>query len=149
VDRDGLINVAKECAKANCKLVVISSALVSPHNYLNPIRFMLNRVFKWGVMDAKWQGEQEVRKTEGLRYTIIRPGQLSDSKLPVNEFKVGQGDAGLFASKPISKESVGHMAVTAAVDPESEQVTIEVAGASEQHTIEGMFNGLKKDPQSG
>ena len=147
VDRDGLVVVAKECQKANCKLVVISSVFVTPKHYFNPVRGFLNTVVKWRMMDAKWEGEEAVRKMEGLRYTIIRPGTLTDNPPLENEYKIGQGDALLFASKGIPKEDVGKIAVAAAVDPASDNVTFEVAGSSSKNpvTTEGIFAGLHKD----
>jgi len=147
VDRDGLVNVAKECVKANCKLVVISSVFVSPKHYWNPVRGLLNTVIKWRMMDAKWQGEEAVRKMEGLKYTIIRPGTLVDKPHLTNEFKLGQGDATFFARFPIPKADVGKVAIAAATDAASDNVTFELAGSDSKNpvTVEGIFNGLKKD----
>lgn len=147
VDRDGLIVVAKECASASCKLVVISSVFVSPKHYFNPVRGLLNTVVKWRMMDAKWEGEQAVRAMKDLRYTIIRPGTLNDNKALENEYKIGQGDGLFFAVKPIPREDVGKVAVQACVDAASDQTTFELAGSSSKKpvSLEGLFTGLHKD----
>jgi len=147
VDRDGLVVVAKECLKANCKLVVISSVWVSPKHYLNPLRGVMNTVVKWRMMDAKWQGEVAVREMKGLRYTIIRPGALNDKPALTNEYKIGQGDATLFAVHAIPKVDVAKVAIAAATDLASDQVTFELAGSSSSKpaTVEGIFADLKKD----
>jgi len=147
IDRDGLILVAKECLKANCKLIVISSVFVSPKHWFNPMRGFLNTVVKWRMMDAKWEGEEAIRAMKGLKYTIIRPGSLNDQPALENEYKVGQGDGLLFASHPIPRIDVAKVAVAAAVDPSSDNVTFELAGSKSKNpaTVEGIFNGLKKD----
>jgi uncharacterized protein YbjT (DUF2867 family) len=147
VDRDGLIVVAKECLKANCKLVVISSVYVTPSHNFNPLRVCFNTVVKWRMMDAKWQGEVAVREMKGLRYTIIRPGALTDKPELTNEYKIGQGDSAFFPIHSIPKLDVGKVAVAAATDPASDQVTFEIAGSTstKPQTVEGIFSGLKKD----
>ena len=147
VDRDGLILVAKECQKVKCKLVVISSVWVSPKHYFNPVRGILNIFIKWRMMDAKWQGEQAIRKIEGLRYTIIRPGSLTDAAPLTNEYKIGQGDGTFFAIHSIPKVDVARVAIAAATDPASDQVTFEMAGSTSTKpaTVEGIFAGLNKD----
>ena len=38
-------------------VVLVSSRLVEPHNWLTPLRIILNNV-KWGLMDAKHAGEK-------------------------------------------------------------------------------------------
>ncbi|KAH9261867.1 hypothetical protein BASA81_000523 [Batrachochytrium salamandrivorans] len=146
VDHLALVQVAEECVRLNIKLVVISSVYVSPKHWLNPVRAALNRMVKWGMMDAKWEGEQAVRKMAGLRYTIIRPGTLNDKGPLPNEYKVGQGDGLLFPALPIPKVDVGRIAVAAAVDPASDCLTLEVAGSSSKRpaTVQNLFNGLKR-----
>jgi putative NADH-flavin reductase len=147
VDRDGLINLAKECVKTNVKLIVISSVYVSPRHYFNPLRGFLNTIVKWRMMDAKWQGEEAIRKIEGLKYTIIRPGSLTDGQPLKNEYKIGQGDALTFAIHPIPKVDAARIAVAACTDPASDKVTFECAGSTSKNpaTVEGIFAGLKKD----
>ena len=147
VDRDGLINTAKECARANCKLVVITSVYTSPRQYYNPLRVLFNTLVKWRMMDAKWEGEQAVRAEPGLKYTIIRPGALTDKPALPNEYKLGQGDHALFPMYSIPREDVGRIAVAACVDPASDNVTFELAGSTSKKpaTVDGIFNGLKKD----
>jgi nucleoside-diphosphate-sugar epimerase len=147
IDRDALILVAKECLKANCKLVVISSVFVSPKHYLNPLRGFLNTIVKWRMMDAKWQGEEAVRGMKGLKFTIIRPGGLTDKEALKNEYKIGQGDGLMFARFTIPKVDVGRVAVAACVDPASDNTTFELAGSSSTKpaTVEGIFAGLKQD----
>lgn len=147
VDRDALALVAEECAKAQCKLVVISSVFVSPKHRFNPLRIMFNTIVKWNMMDAKWEGEQRVRATQGLKYVIIRPGALNDAAPLENEYKIGQGDALTFAIYPIPKIDVGRIAVAAAVDENCYGVAFEIAGSKSPNkaTVQGLFDGLKKD----
>lgn len=147
VDFRALVLVGEECQRLNVKLVVISSLFVSPKHWLNPLRMVFNRVVKWGMMDAKWDGEQAVRKMAGLRYTIIRPGMLVDKDPLPTECKIGQGDGLLFARLPIPKADVGRIAVAAAVDPKSDRLTLEVAGSSSKKpaAFQALFDGLKQD----
>ena len=146
IDRDGLLIVAKECLKANCKLVVISSVYVSPKHYLNPLRFFFNRVVKWSMMDAKWEGEQAIRKLQGLKYTIIRPPRLTNDPELRNAYQVTQGDNFWIGLRKIPKVDVAKVAVAACVDPATDNTTFEVADSSSKlpQTTIGIFGKLKK-----
>ena len=147
IDRDAAILVAKECAKVNCKFILISSVYVSAKHRFNPLRMILNTFVKWNMMDAKLESEEAIRKMQGLRYTIIRPGSLVDKPAVTNEYKIGQGDRLSFPTIPIPKVDVGKVAVACVTDPESDNVTFELAGSSSKNvqTVTGLFSKLKKD----
>lgn len=51
--------------------------LVYGHFHRHPIRIILNNV-RWGLMDAKFAGEELLRKS-AVPYTVVRPGGCSTS----------------------------------------------------------------------
>jgi uncharacterized protein YbjT (DUF2867 family) len=147
VDRDGAILLANECVKVNCKMILISSIMVSPKHRFNPLRVIMNVFVKSGMMDAKWQSEEAMRKLKGLRYTIIRPGALTDGPAMKNEYKISQGDVSSFPYLSMPKEDVAKVAIAAAMDEASAQTTFEITGSwsKKPQTVEGIFASLKKD----
>merc|ERR1711924_94827 len=76
VDFLGVGKVAR-AAKANGvqKFVLVTSRLVNPVNFWDPIRILLNTV-KWGNMDYKFKGEESLRSAGLSHYVIVRPGGL-------------------------------------------------------------------------
>jgi len=77
VDFLGVGKVAR-AAKANGvqKFVLVTSRLVNPVNFWDPIRILLNTV-KWGNMDYKFKGEESLRSAGLSHYVIVRPGGLA------------------------------------------------------------------------
>jgi len=153
VDCNALAMMAEECQKENVKLIAISSAWTSPKRRWNLARMFANTFLKWNMMDAKWAGEERVRKIGNvLRYTIIRPGGLSDAVSPGRAITVGQFDnmsvwsAGLY----ITKDDVAAVCIEATANPASDQVSIDLAGPTKANTgkfdVTGMFEKMQKDP---
>ncbi len=56
------------------RVVLVSSALVTPKNRFHPIRLILNNI-RWGLMDSKYRGENLLRESS-VSYTIVRPGMF-------------------------------------------------------------------------
>lgn len=146
VDRDGCINLAKECEKQGVKLIVVSSVGVSRKHPIHPIRFLLNRIIKWGMMDAKWEAEEYVRRHTKVRHTIIRPGQLVNGAGTTNKLDISQADSLMFGGSALSKADVAKICVAAAADPLSDYVTFEVQSSKSTEPLSlDIFSALKKD----
>ena len=98
IDRDGLIKIAKLCIENEVpRLVIISSGAVSKP--FSPVYLFLNLF--GGIMKAKIEGENEVRKlynseaakSKKLGYTIIRPGGLTqEPPKGLSAIELNQGD---------------------------------------------------------
>lgn len=148
VDRDGVGNVAAAARTAGVqRLVLVSSAFVSPGQYWHPVRLILNTV-KLGLMDAKFAGEEALRAS-GVSYTIIRPGRLSHGPGGA-ALMVSQGDVGVTGSA-ISRADVAAAAVAALTADGAQRATLELFGAKpEAAAPEGqlgrIFEGLRQDP---
>jgi len=129
VDKDGVINAAKACIDCNIpRLVVVSSGAVSRPD--SSVYQFLNLVGK-GIMEAKIQGENEVRRLyanpdviqKGLGYTIIRPGGLTNTEpLGVSELTLNQGDT---ISGRLSRFDVASLCVNTLDYPQTFDTTFE------------------------
>ena len=148
VDRDGVSNVAAAAKDAGVqRLVLISSAFVSPGQYFSPVRLILNAV-KFGLMDAKFAGEEALRAS-GVSYTVIRPGRLSHGPGGA-ALMVSQGDVGV-TGNAISRADVAAVAVAALTADSAQRVTIEIFGAkpaaaAPEGQLARIFEGLTVDP---
>jgi uncharacterized protein YbjT (DUF2867 family) len=150
VDRDGLANVAAAAKDTLSRVVVVSSALVSPHNGWHPVRMILNNIRGRGqkIMDAKFEGENLLRAT-GCDYIVIRPGGLTDAApLGASALKVTQGDRN--GASQIARRDVAELCVAAAhVGSEASGVTLEVCSDARREKTdigyESLFVGLEKD----
>lgn len=119
VDNIGLQNVATACiANKIPHLVIVSSGGVSKPD--SPVYKFLN-IFG-GIMEEKIKGEDTVRtmyanlKDEGLTYTIIRPGGLTEEPgRGVSEIELNQGDT---KSGRISRYDVAKLCVESPFYPE-------------------------------
>lgn len=95
------VEAAKQAGGVD-RIVLVSSALVTPKNRCglhapqrkpqtglplvmrgaddggrwHPIRMLLNNI-RWGLMDAKFRGENLLR-AGGVPYTVVRPGGLTN-----------------------------------------------------------------------
>lgn len=79
VDNLGVAASARAAAKVGVEhFILVSSMFVEPQNRFHPIRLLLNNLAKWGIMDAKFKGEQALKSSGIKRYTIVRPGGLRD-----------------------------------------------------------------------
>ena len=145
--RQGVLNVASAAASAGVRRVVlISSAFVSPHQFWHPVRLILNTI-KWRLMDAKYEGEQHLRRS-GVSYTVIRPGRLLHAPGGVKALAVSQGDVLQGGSPGISRDDVAHVALAALFDDAAQRVTLElVSGADDaaEGQLAHVFAGLVQD----
>lgn len=156
VDRDGVGALAAAAKSAKLKhLVVVSSALVTPTtNGWHPIRLLLNNMRGGGqkIMDAKFAGEELLRRSGFESYTVVRPGGLVDaSALGAAALVVAQGDRS--GAGRIPRRDVAELCVAAAhaEGDAAKKVTLEVssdakrAASSPPTSYESLFAGLEKD----
>ncbi len=88
VDRDGVIRLVDEAAKAGVKHFGIVSSLAVTKWY-HPLNLFA------GVLTKKWEAEEHVRAVfgkDGRSYTIVRPGGLKDGEPLLNKLHVDTGD---------------------------------------------------------
>ena len=117
VDHVGLGNTALACKKSGVKrLVVISSQLVDPVNRWHFVRILLNTVAAWGIMDAKFAGENLVKKS-GQEYTIVRPGGLGDGEKGVTGKLIMAQTNGSYGRGATARSDVASVCI-AALDAE-------------------------------
>jgi uncharacterized protein YbjT (DUF2867 family) len=149
VDRDGLVAVAKACI--DCKVprfVIVSSGGVSKPS--SSVYLFLN-IFG-GIMKAKIEGEDEVRKlyaddrvkSSKLSYTIIRPGGLlEDDRKGLAAIELNQGDE---RSGRIARSDVADIAIESLESVDAEDTTFECyyADTSQPLSGVGISNILKK-----
>ena len=149
VDRDGLIAVAKACIECKVpRLIIISSGAVSKP--FSSVYLFLNLF--GGIMKAKIEGEDEVRKLYAsnevkeaeLSYTIIRPGGLTeDEPRGVSSIELNQGDE---RSGRISRWDVAAIAIESLNAKEAADVTLECYYADTAQPLAnvGISNIFKK-----
>ncbi|KAK9843431.1 hypothetical protein WJX81_002050 [Elliptochloris bilobata] len=145
VDELGVGAVAEAAKAVGVKhIVLVSSALVSPHNRCHPIRLILNNI-RWGLMDSKYRGENLLRKS-GITYTVVRPGGLTNGPALTEELVVNQGDR---VAGRVSRADVAAVAVAALSDPRAANVTLELSSKSgavpPANQLSSLFKGLAKD----
>jgi len=88
VDRDGVIRLVDEAAKAGVKHFALVSSLAVTKWY-HPLNLFA------GVLTKKWEAEEHVRAVfgkEGRTYTIVRPGGLKDGEPLLHKLHVDTGD---------------------------------------------------------
>jgi hypothetical protein len=171
VDCNGLIMMGEECAKANCKLIVVSAKFTSPKRRFNIGRVLSNTLLyvaafvrpggtdakptnhsKWNMMDAKWAGEQGIRRMPGLRYCIVRPGMLTNHASPNKMLAFSQFDDAAFfglTMKSVTKEDVALVCVEAIANASSDRVSIDISGPATSNAppldMTGVFEKMIKD----
>lgn len=149
--------------------MLITSRLVDPKDFWHPIRIILNTM-KWGLMDAKFAGENAVRAVSQLDYVIIRPGGLvgggasAQSVSPrKNNFAspgtqhvlaAGQRDPeGLLrGARSIHRADVAAVVLRALEDPGAVGKTVEIVArdrktedAAFEDNLKGLFAPISKD----
>ena len=150
VDRDGVVNAAEACiAHKVPRYVVISSGTVTrPDSFVYQL---LNTVGK-GIMEAKIQGEDQVRNlyaqpgvlSQGLGYTIVRPGGLTTGEpLGVTALELNQGDT---KSGRLSRADVAAVCINALDSTATWDTTFELYESLTAKPIEsvGLSNILKQ-----
>ncbi|DBA85082.1 hypothetical protein WJX79_008042 [Trebouxia sp. C0005] len=143
VDFQGAKNVA-DAATQEQRVVLVSSALVSPKNRLNPIRIILNN-FRWSLMDNKFKGECALRDS-GKSFTVVRPGHLVNEPSGQHRLITGQGDGKLPGA--VSRADVAAVCVAAITATAADKITFELGADKSQGAAQGpiadIFSGLKQ-----
>lgn len=88
VDRDGVIRLVDEAAKARVQHLGLLSSLAVTKWY-HPLNLFA------GVLSKKWEAEEHIRALfakEGRSYTIVRPGGLKDGEPFLHKLHVDTGD---------------------------------------------------------
>jgi len=142
VDFGGVRNLVEAARVAGVEQFVLISAMgvTDPDHYLNKI---LDNVLQW-----KLQGENVLRAS-GLRYTIVRPGGLTDEPGGRHAIRVMQGDRpeqGL-----IPRADVAIVCVRALGNPAAINRTIEILSDETRPPADAtdFFAGLRPDPPAG
>jgi putative NADH-flavin reductase len=143
IDRDGLINVAKACILNKVsRLVIVSSGAVSKP--FSPVYLFLNLF--GGIMKAKFQGEQEVKKLYSLleeeekgklSFTVVRPGGLTEEEpLGVTGLELNQDDA---KSGRISRWDVASLCLESLASSSAENTIYECYNKDTASTLSSVF----------
>ena len=148
VDRDGAGAVAAVCKELGvAHLVVISSGLVAPSQRWHPIRILLNH-FVWGLMDAKFAGEEIVRGS-GQPYTIIRPGGLADTPMLCSTRPIimaqNRSAAVPESERQISRSDVVAICLAAFDEAKARNATVEVGVAKVDDASAAAAAGISFD----
>jgi len=134
VDRDGVLNAAQSSLKYNVRrLVLVSSQLVDPtHNSWNFVRGILNTIntglfHRKGMMDFKFAGENLLRSS-GQAYTIVRPGRLGDGSLDLSKavIGVGQTNRSYLSNSVVTREALAQVCIEAALSKHAKNITFEI-----------------------
>lgn len=141
VDYLGVANTADACISQKVqKLAVISSGAVTRPK---SIGFKITNVFG-RIMDYKIAGETALRQSyanSDLKYTVVRPGGLSDdASKGASGVQVSQGD---ILSAEISREDVAFVTVAALLSSKTDNATIECFSSGGE-TLFGQKTGASK-----
>lgn len=120
VDRTGVINLVTAAIAEDVSYFVYESAIGvgnSKRGLSLPARLALR-----GSLAAKRDAETSVRRS-GLRYTILRPGKLTD-KPPSGEVVVGEGGGSVSGSIP--RADVARVMAAAPFTPDARNRTFEI-----------------------
>lgn len=141
VDYEGVRNLVLAAHSAAVKrfVLVSSIAVTHPEHPLNNFGH---------VLDWKLKGE-DVLRSSGLIYTIIRPGGLTDDPGGASGFKVGQGDT--ISGGRISRSDVAAICLAALDAIASYHTTFEVVAdeGDPPADLTGLFAVLKTDRELG
>ncbi|MFZ4524261.1 MAG: SDR family oxidoreductase [Chlorobium sp.] len=134
VDRDGVMRLADEAAKAGVKHFGLVSSLAVTRWY-HPLNLFA------GVLQKKWEAEEHVRRVfanEGRSYTIVRPGGLKDGEPFHYKLHVDTGDR--LWNGFINRSDVAEMLVLALWLDKAKNKTFEVVnGTQEPQTALGQY----------
>lgn len=144
VDFQGVKNVAQAVAQDQ-RVVLVSSALVTPKNRFNPIRIILNNI-KWCLMDYKFKGECALRES-GKSFTIVRPGQLTNKAAGQHKLVTGQGDN----MKPgaVARADVAAVCVAALTTKAADKITFELSTNKSEAAPAGQTSEIFDDLKQG
>ena len=126
VDRDGVIRLVDEAAKAGVKHFGLVSSLAVTRWY-HPLNLFA------GVLLKKWEAEEHVRAVfsqSPLSYTIVRPGGLKDGEPLKHKLHVETGDR--LWNGWINRSDVAELLVAALWTEKAKNKTFEVINESEE-----------------
>ncbi|MBF0586376.1 SDR family oxidoreductase [Prosthecochloris sp. N3] len=138
VDRDGVIRLAEEAAKAGVKhFGLVSSIAVT--KWFHPLNLF------GGVLSMKLAGEDHLRKVfsqDGRSYTIVRPGGLQDGDPFEYRLKVDQGDR--IWNGFTNRSDVAELLVLSLWNEKARNTTFEVVSEDKepQQSLDYCFEGL-------
>jgi len=143
VDFEGTVKLCDVCKESSSSpyLIVVSSLAVS--RTISFIKTFLN-VIAGNVMYWKFKGEEVVRKS-GLKYTIIRPGGLTDESGGSSQIVIGQGDT---LGGRITREDVAEVCLQCFNSPAVQNTTFEVVSRvspNPNNNFQYLFASLKPD----
>jgi uncharacterized protein YbjT (DUF2867 family) len=155
VDHRGVERTAAAALACGClRIVLVSSMYVNKEKYrFKPLRVMLNHV-RWGMMDAKFRGEEALRAS-GIDYCIVRPGGLDHGNIPGTADHVcvlpKDSESVPAGSRSVWRADVAAVCVAAVSDPSSSRTTVEVVarartGADPPFSKRQLFAGIEPDP---
>ena len=138
VDRDGVIRLVDEAAKAGVKQFGLVSSMAVTKWY-HPLNLFA------GVLLKKWEAEEHLRKvfsSEGRSYTIVRPGGLKDGEPLLHKLHVDTGDR--LWSGFINRSDVAELLVVALWVEKAKNKTFEVINEAdeEQQGLEQYYDRL-------
>ncbi|MFZ4800489.1 MAG: SDR family oxidoreductase [Chlorobium sp.] len=141
VDRDGVIRLVDESAKAGVKHFAIISSLAVTKWY-HPLNLFA------GVLSKKWEAEEHLRSLfakEGRSYTIVRPGGLKDGEPLLHKLRVDTGDR--LWNGFINRSDVAELLVISLWLENAKNRTFEVINESEepQKSLEQCYDALPPD----
>jgi len=140
VDRDGVIRLVDEAAKAGIKKFVLVSSL-SVTKTLHPMNLF------GGVLSMKHAGEEHLREVfsqGGRSYTIIRPGGLKNGDPFKHKILFDKGDRifnGFIDRSDVAEVAVLSLQVSSAKNQTFEMIS---AGEEAQTSLEPYFENLEK-----
>jgi nucleoside-diphosphate-sugar epimerase len=126
VDRDGVIRLADEAAKAGVKHFAMVSSIAVTHWY-HPLNLFA------GVLSMKHAAEKHVMELfsrEGRSYTIVRPGGLKDGEPLMHRLYVDQGDR--IWNGWTNRSDVAELLVLSLWDTNARNRTFEVISEAEE-----------------
>ncbi len=141
VDYEGVRNLITAARNASIgRFVLVSSLGVTHPDY--PMN-NFGRVLEW-----KLKGENVLR-TSGLNYTILRPGELTDDPGGMTALRIGQGDH--ISGGQISRSDVAALCLTALDDITTFHTTFEMIAepGDPPQDLRDLFAALKTDRELG
>ena len=132
VDRDGVIRLVDEAAKAGVKHFGLQSSLAVTRWY-HPLNLFA------GVLTKKWEAEEHLRKVfsgQGRSFTVVRPGGLKDGEPLHYKLHLETGDR--LWNGFINRSDVAELLVISLWIEKARNKTFEVISEGEEAQTEGL-----------
>lgn len=121
VDGRGTITLVEAAAAAGVEAIVMESSLGVGGDRASVLACLFRATIR-PVVRAKTRAEASIHES-GLRYTIFRPGLLTDGS-PTDDVQVAPAETGLWGA--VSRADVARLMVAAPFTPEAADRTFEV-----------------------